>query len=93
MTTIHFYWRTRREANAFDRRVYRVTPTHGLGWTPYKILVLRGAVSETAFHSVRDFRLYLKSMGLKATVNGRYGSECGGVSVNRFGVLTVMRQS
>lgn len=61
---MHVCMLTARGADQHARLCYSIPPTHGMGWTPYRIFVTRGAISCTAFVHVRDFRRWLGSAKL-----------------------------
>lgn len=53
-----------RYADAWTRRVYNVPPESGLGWKPYRVLIMSHAISYKAFATVRAFRRELRACGL-----------------------------
>lgn len=79
-----FSWTTQRAADRFDRRVYSVPDNVGLGWTPYRIRVLHGAISHTAFHAARDFAAWARRNGLSIRIrSGAKGQRFGRLEANR----------
>jgi len=60
---------TKRGAERWDRFAYHVPDDCGIGWKPYIIRVTKAAVAQTAFHSIADFRKWLRGRTLEGSRN------------------------
>lgn len=58
----HITWMTPAQAEAHTRRTMNIPDDHGLGWTPYNILVLRdGHTSTFACFTEDELQRWLRS--------------------------------
>ena len=62
---------TKRKAEQHTRYVHNVAPHEQLGWRPYTVMVIDGAISHSAYANAREFNRALRSFGLRLRIEAR----------------------